>query len=280
MLKKIFKMKNKNIDNNLPYGAFELKKFYQKYASKGLIFAIALHIIAIGAFVFSLYIENLNADKINENDKVMPIIILEEFEIPILNQPEPELPQIEEPVRKVIPKKDLEALIPQPVKRDLAEVQTTKRQDELQKINVPVSSTGDENASNTKFEGNIKIEEKKEPVVVEKPVEEKVEVRKTIIESYEADKAPSALNLAAISNSMNYPQSARDMGIEGRVTARVLVDRNGNVERIASLNGPSAFHSEVRNKIMGLRFTPAISQGQTIKCWVTVPFNFRLESRF
>jgi protein TonB len=276
-----FKKKNRknNVDNNLPYGAFELKKVYQKYISKGLLFAVLLHVFAIGAFVFSIYIENLNADKITENDKVMPIIILENLDFPKMTEPEVEMPEIKEPVRKVIPKKDLEALIPQPVKRDLAEVKTTKSQDELEKVNVPVSSTGDENASSNIPDGKIVVEEKKEPVI-EKKVEVKVEPKKDIFEAYEVDKAPSALNLAAIRGSMVYPQSARDMGIEGRVIARVLVGKNGSVERIGSLNGPSVFHSEVRNKIMSLKFTPAVAQGQAVRSWVSVPFNFKLESRF
>jgi hypothetical protein len=31
---------------------------------------------------------------------------------------------------------------------------------------------------------------------------------------------------------------------------------------------------------MNLQFTPALQQGSPVKCWVSVPFNFKLNSKF
>jgi protein TonB len=272
----MLKFKKKNGDNLLPYGASELKRFYQKFTSKGFLFAVFLHAFVLGSFVLSIYIEKLNADKIEIDDRVRPVIDIIEFEFPEIK--EPETPEELETVTRIIPRKDPEALIPQPVKTQEAEVETTKNQDELNNINVPVASTGDETGSNTIADGQIRITEP-----VKKPEIEKEIVKtppKEIFETYEVDQAPSALNLDAVKSSMIYPNSAKEMGIEGRVVARVLVGKNGSVERIGSLNGPSAFHNEVRSKITGLKFTPAVSQGETVRSWVSVPFSFKLQSKY
>ena len=75
---------------------------------------------------------------------------------------------------------------------------------------------------------------------------------------------------------MQYPSVARESGIEGRVTVKVLVGPDGNVIKIGSVSGPDVFADEVREKSMNLQFTPGLQNGKPVKVWVTVPFNFKL----
>ena len=79
---------------------------------------------------------------------------------------------------------------------------------------------------------------------------------------------------------MRYPEIARSSGTEGRVTAKILVGADGSVIKVGSLSGPSVFHDEVRDKVGALQFTPALQNGKPVKCWVSVPFNFKLNSGF
>jgi protein TonB len=266
---------------NTPYGATELKNSYRRFISRGLIIAIVIHVVLISSYVFSIYLEKLNAEK-QDDEGVAPLIVdLEMLDVPppASDEVEPPPPDVEIPPT-FIPLKDLEALIPEPVAREKAEILTTKTQEALEEVRVPVSSEGTENPSNVTFEGPVVVREKKIEEKVEKVEVKKEEQKKDIYQQFEVEKAPVAVNLSAIRGSMRYPEIARSTGQEGRVVAKVLVGTDGSVIRVGGLSGPDVFHSEVRSKVSGLKFTPALQSGQPVKCWVSVPFSFTLSSQF
>ena len=104
------------------------------------------------------------------------------------------------------------------------------------------------------------------------------EKEKTVYQSFEVEKAPEAVNLEQVRSSMVYPPIALEAQIEGKVTVKVLVSESGSVMKVGSMSGPEAFHSEVREKVMNLQFTPGLQNGKPVKVWVTVPFNFKLKN--
>ncbi len=252
------------------YGATELKKTYQKYLQRGLILAIVIHGFIIGTYLFANYISKMEEQK--KSDIQQRIINLSDLEPPpsATDEEEPPPPKIEEP--PVAPPKDLTALTPEPVAKEKAEEQTIKTQQELEEIKTPVSSTGD--TGKFQYTGNVKVEEKKIEEKIEK--KEKVVEEKTVFQSFEVEKAPECVNLAQVRSSMKYPEIAREAGMEGRVTVKVLVGPDGNVLKVGSVSGPDVFHDEVRDKAMNLQFTPGLQNGKPVKVWVTVPFNFKL----
>ncbi|MBE2216803.1 MAG: outer membrane protein assembly factor BamD, partial [Ignavibacteria bacterium] len=119
------------------------------------------------------------------------------------------------------------------------------------------------------------VEEKKIEEKIEK--KEKVVEEKTVFQSFEVEKAPECVNLSQVRSSMQYPEIAREAGMEGRVTVKVLVGPDGNVIKVGSVSGPDVFHDEVRSKANDLQFTPGLQNGKPVKVWVTVPFNFKLK---
>jgi protein TonB len=251
------------------YGASELKKTYQKYLQKGLIFAILIHGFIIGTYLFANYISDLEDSK--NKDIQQRIINVTDLEPPpsATDEEEPPPPKIEEP--PVAPPKDLTALTPEPVAKEKAEEQTIKTQQELEEIKGPVSS----DTGKQVFTGNIKVEEKK----IEEKIEKKEkEVEKSVYQSFEVEKAPECVNLSQVRSSMQYPEIARETGIEGRVTVKVLVNESGSVIKVGSVSGPDVFHDEVRDKSNDLQFTPGLQNGKPVKVWVTVPFNFKLKN--
>ena len=263
------------MDIKMKYGAPDLKKLYKKYISRGLIIALAIHIVLISAYVLTVYLEKLSAERLDE--QFSRTIELSDLDTPPgTDEEEPPAPEVEVP-EKFIPLKDLEALIPEPVAKEKSEILTTKTQDALEEIKAPVSSEGDENAPNIDYLGKIKVKEKKIEKKLEKKEEKKV---KKTYQQFEVEKAPVAVNLGSVRSSMRYPEIARSSGMEGRVTAKVLVGTNGSIIKIGGLSGPSVFHSEVRSKIRNLQFTPALQNGVPVRCWVSVPFNFKLSTKF
>jgi len=75
------------------------------------------------------------------------------------------------------------------------------------------------------------------------------------------DKPPECKNIDKVGAWINYPDSAKKYGIEGRVTVKLLVGLHGEV---------------IKRVSMLLKFTPAKHNGEFVKCWVTVPFNFKI----
>ena len=259
------------IERKMKYGAPELQKFYQKYLTKGLIFAIILHLILVSGYAFALYMDKVRSDK--EKDEMQKReITLEDLDIP---PPIEDIP-IEEP--KAVALKDLSALVPEPVAKKLVtEEVKLKSQKELEEVKLPVASTGTDDPSkvnpNAEFTG--KVEEKK----VEQKIEKKEEKKKDVFQQFEVEKAPVAVNLGSVKGSMRYPEIARQSGIEGRVVAKVLVGTDGSVIKVGGVSGPEVFRDEVADKVMNLSFTPALQNGQPVKCWVSVPFSFTLGNK-
>ena len=201
------------IEKKMKYGAPELQRLYKKFVTRGLIFAVILHLVLVSGYVFALYLDKVRAER-EKSDMQKREITLEELDIP---PPIEDVP-IEEP--KAVALKDLSALVPEPVA--------------------------------------------------------KKEIKKDVFQQFEVEKAPVAVNLGAVKGSMRYPEIARQSGIEGRVVAKVLVGTDGSVIKVGGISGPEVFRDEVADKVMNLSFTPALQNGQPVKCWVSVPFSFSL----
>lgn len=271
------KLKKKKEEQKLffEYKGAELKNFYRKYVMRALVFSLVLHFVVVGAWFISSAVNDVSADK--KDNSVNPIIIEVTEPPPVVQKEDVIEPEIKEQ-QKIIPKKDLEALTPTPVAKQDAEELTTKTQDQLEEIKAPVSKDGDENGSNI-TDGQFVLKDDDVTENIRKDDVVKVDPNKTF-EPFEVQVSPKVTNLSQVQASMNYPQSAIDNGTEGRVTVKILVGKDGGVDKVGSISGPSVFHDEVRSNVRDLVFVPAIQNGQNVRCWVSVPFNFKLKSGF
>ncbi|HEX2786650.1 MAG TPA: energy transducer TonB [Ignavibacteria bacterium] len=260
---------------NVPYGASELKAVAPKYTFRGFISALVIYALVAGGIILKGYIDSTaEIPEVKDNGPV--VIYLDDMLPPSLT--EPEKPEEVKPQQNV-PLKDDEAMTPEPVKRDDAEIQTIKTQQELNTVPDNVSKDGEEGVANNNT-GTV-VERPETPEVPEEVI--KPPVVEDLSGNFTVDKvqkSPNALNLAQIQGRMEYPEIAVEQGIEGRVTVKVLVDRNGNVIRVGSMTGNSIFYDEVEEKIRDLNFEPAIKNGQPVNCWVMVPFTFKLSNKF
>lgn len=263
------------IETKMEYGLPELKKVYRKFLSRGLVIAIILHAFFISLYCLSLYLE-AQAEK---NLQIKRDIELKDIQSQESNDSEEDqAPPPEVEPQKIEALKDLAALTPEPVAKEKADLETIKKVEETEKIKAFVSSEGSENFDPTKETGKIKVEDKKVEEKVKK--EETKDTKTKTYQQFEVDKAPVAVNLAQVQGSMRYPEIARSSGIEGKVTVKVLVGPDGSVVQVGGFSGPDVFREEVSSKVMNLQFTPALQQGQPVRCWVSVPFNFKLSGKF
>jgi protein TonB len=224
----------------------------------------------------SLYIEKVQLEKQLQIKRDIELKDIQTQDAAKEEDNTPPPPDIE--VKQPDALKDLSALTPEPVAKEKADLETIKKVDETEKIKAFVSSEGSENADPNKETGKLQVDLKK---TEEKQVKEekKEKVNKTY-QQFEVDKPPVAVNLGQVKGSMRYPEIAKSSGIEGKVTVKVLVGPDGSVVQVGGYSGPDVFRDEVSSKVMSLQFTPALQQGQPVRCWVSVPFSFTLTGKF
>lgn len=263
------------LESRMQYGAPELKKFYKKFITRGLIVAVIIHIFLVASYVFSLYIERIQMERQLQIKRDIELKDIQTQETENQEEEAPPPPDVE--IQQPEALKDLAALTPEPVAKEKADLETIKKVEETEKIKAFVSSEGSENVDPNKETGKVMVDVKKTEEKVEK--EEKKDKTKTY-QQFEVDKPPVAVNLSQVKGSMRYPEIARSSGIEGKVTVKVLVGPDGSVVQIGGFSGPDVFRDEVSSKVMNLQFTPALQQGQPVRCWVSVPFSFTLTGKF
>ena len=98
-----------------------------------------------------------------------------------------------------------------------------------------------------------------------------------IFDAESVDYPPLLTNREEIESLIGYPSVAWDAKIEGKVILRILVDEKGyymNHEVAESFHPLLRIPCEEFAKF--LAFTPAESNKQPVKCWVDVPFEFKI----
>ncbi|MBT4485471.1 MAG: energy transducer TonB [Candidatus Latescibacteria bacterium] len=76
-----------------------------------------------------------------------------------------------------------------------------------------------------------------------------------------------------------YPEIAERAGIEGNVTMKVLVNKEGLVDSVEVIGGPKVFHKSSIEAARKTKFTPAKHMDRAVSCWVIMPFKFELEKQ-
>lgn len=91
---------------------------------------------------------------------------------------------------------------------------------------------------------------------------------------------PRPLNMLDVRKLVGYPTKARNAGIQGEVTLKVLVDEQGNYAKhvIAKSDHPLLAQA-CEAQVVRLKFTPATQNGRPIPYWVTIPFLFTIQGR-
>jgi periplasmic protein TonB len=253
--------------NNTSYGAPELKRSYQVFTLKGFIIAITIHIALVAAYMLFAYVNESKAKDIHIN-KDFKFVEIETP--PSIN--EEEIPSVK-PDEIIKQTKDLSALQPQPVKKEVADDIKLKTQDELNKLETTAGREGDSLVASLTDPGKIKIDDSK----IDIKIKTEIPTVKTTYTEYEVEKAPVCTNLQQVKGSLQYPQSAIEIGAEGKVMVKVLVGEDGSVLKIGAVSGNELFHDEVKEKARNLQFTPGLNNNTAVKVWVNVPFSFKLK---
>jgi len=231
-----------------PYGAPELKKIYPRYLTGALVVALGCHFLGVGGWIGAQRLQR------KQGPRQVRIRILHPTDL----GPPPSIAGSAPPaIAATVPVKPSIGM-PVPVPdAQISEEATIATQQEMGQVQHPVTmgqgGAGDslvisldrEFPEGTEPDINAFVPREVEPAVIRQVWPE-------------------------------YPELARKAGVEGRVIVKVLVDREGKVQKAVVIEGPAVLHQAARTAALHWVFKPAIQQDRAVAVWVAIPFHFKL----
>lgn len=107
--------------------------------------------------------------------------------------------------------------------------------------------------------------------IIKKPTETDI----PIVPFWSVEVKPQPVNIP----KPNYPELAKQAGIEGDVVVKALVDVDGRIidVEIQKSSGNSSLDQAALEAARNAIFTPAKQRDQYVRVWVSIPFKFRLK---
>ncbi len=237
---------------NAPYGAFELKKAYQKNMLLGSAFTVALTVV----LYFGVWLYNVITYEELVPTNVHRIKTIAELGAPPSLASKP--PQVSVDKPKISAPK---VGIPTPVADEEVEDEdiVIASREELQEINAPTFS------SDVDGDGTELIIDIPEEDYMPSP-DEFVPVEEMPQQTFE--KIP------------DYPRLAQEGGFTGYVIVQAYVDKNGEVKKAqsAKCNRPNMGFEEAAVKAAyKCKYRPAIQNGSPVGLWISYRVNFTLD---
>ena len=246
----IFAKKNKE------YGAYKLRKSYQKYITIAMWIAILIVIlVTTGPAIYRM----INPEEVATTKK-RKVVITELAPPPSIGEKKEEIP-IEAPP----PLKSTIKFTPPVIKPDEQVQDEFVTVDELKDVD-PGLETEAGNPEGVDY-SLLEVEEK----VVE---EEKAPTYFVAVEEM-----PEPIGgIKAIQEKITYPEIAKRAGVEGKVYILAFVDENGNVTKAQVLKGIGAGCDEAaQDAVLQTKFKPGKQRGTPVKVQVSIPIVFKLQ---
>ncbi len=248
-------MKNpSNPEITFPYGAFELKRVYQKNLGLAILIA-GLSLLCITGMVHLYFV--FTAEGEVEAAHVVRIRTLSELGAPpsISKTQVPQL-AVAQPQIAAAPKVGIPKAVPDEEAPEEVTIATQAELGQLSDLKAGILGQGGGGDS----------------IAIEIP---EAEYLPPPDEFVPFDELPVPINPGI----PPYPELARKAGIEGTVWVKALVDKHGKVRNtivVKESGAKAGFEEAALQHAYTIKYKPAISNGQPIAVWVTYPVHFRL----
>lgn len=226
------------------YGAFELKKTYQRNLWRSLVAAALFHLLLIGGFllygVISRADEDANIRVIRSLSELGPPPTLTKDKMPQINIVPPE----------VIPPS---VGVPKPVPDEKKVEQVMATQKELERL-VPDPSTGT---------GDVQIQ-----------------IPEDALPGFGDFVPVEVVPKAVFKVEAAYPELARRAGLTATLRLQLIVDKEGKVRdvRVLKCSTPNVgFEQAAVEAVKQWTFSPAIQNGKPVAVSTTLPYTFTLK---
>ena len=257
---------------NQTYGAYQLRKGTGKRNLISLI-SVIVGILIIMALVWAkVQIENQLASRVAVETDVELSKLAQKKEAKV-ERKEPVKVEMEKVVEKV--KSSVKFTAPEIKKDDEVKPEDEiKSQDDLSKTNTAIG-TFDVKGNDEEAGEVLKA---KEVVVDEKPKEEETKVF-DVVEQMPQFPGGDAELMKFLSSHIKYPVVAEENGIQGRVIATFVVERDGSITdvRVVKSVDPSLDKEAIRVLKSMPKWIPGKQNGSAVRVKFTLPVTFRLQ---
>jgi len=258
----IFEGKNKE------YGAYNLRKTYNKRITRALVITGSVALLAIGGSLLASNLKGSNDKKVKIQEMTMTEVKQEEKKI--IPPPPPPPPKVEPP------KVEMKQFTPPIIKKDEEVEKPPPPQEELKEAKIDV--VNQEGIKDENIATPVVIDEGKQ-IVEEKPVEDENKIfDKVEIEAkFPGGDGKWRQYLERNCNA----QVATDAGApEGTYTTVVqfVVDKEGNISDVKAMtnHGYGMEEEAVRVIKKGPNWTPAVQNGRAVKAYRKQPITFQV----
>src|SRR5215204_4018189 len=250
---------------NKDYGAYELRKTYNR--------RLTIALIAMAALCILLFVGYILANTISAGED--KAVVVQDVQLEELKQEEKkEQPPPPPPKPPDPPKVEMAKFTPPKIVKD-EEVKEEEKPPEIEKLE-------DTKIGTINHEGVVAppvSDEGKGVVEAPKKVEEDWDKTFTKVEIESEYPGGSAAWQRYLLKTIRYPQEAQDNEIQGTVVVQFIVDKAGVVSNVEAIAGPSELRDEaVRVIKKSGQWTPAVQNGRQVKSYKKQPIQFRLET--
>lgn len=252
---------------NREYGAFVLRKVYNKHVVRGLIIAIALFMFFLSIPVISKML--FPEEEIEEVEQIVDVNKLAEPPPIDKTTPPPPPPPTEPP--------------PPPVQKTIKFTPpVVKRDEEVQKDEMPPVEELKEAAISTKTQEGTTTKddlsglEGNGNAVVDEVVEDKIF---TFVEQQPEFPGGTEAMLKYLANNIQYPSAAQRNGLEGLVVLSFIVDQSGGISDIQVLKKLGGGTDEEAMRVVKSmpKWKPGKQNGREVKVKYTLPVRFTIK---
>lgn len=256
---------------NKEYGAYDLRKTYNK--------RMTIALVSTAALIALLFVGYILANTINSDSK--KAMVVEDVQLDNVKQEEktPEPPPPPPPKPPEPPKVEMAKFTPPKIVKD-EEVKEDEKPPEVEKLEE--TKIGTVNQEGIKDDGIVAPPAEDDGKgVVEAPKKDEEDYDKTFTKVEIESEYPGGTAAWAryLNKSLRYPQEAIDNEIQGTIVVQFIVDKEGNVSDVEAVSGPQELRDEaVRVIKKSGKWTPAVQNGRQVKSYKKQPIVFKLET--
>jgi protein TonB len=255
---------------NKEYGAYELRKSYNK--------RLTIAIVSMAALIVLLFVGYLLANNLGSQDNKNEMVIAD-VELENVKEEKPEEPPPPPPPKPPDPPKvEMTKFTPPKIVKD-EDVKEEEKPPEVEKLeDTKISLVNQEGIKDAGIVAPP-IDDGKGVVEAPKKVEEDYDKTFTKVEIESSYPGGPGAWSRYLNKSLRYPQEAQDNEIQGTVVVQFIVDKEGNVSEVQAISGPKELHEEATRVIKKSgKWTPAVQNGRQVKSYKKQPIVFRLET--
>jgi protein TonB len=256
---------------NKEYGAYRLRRLYEKNMSRGMLFGMVFFLLAVSSPKIISMVKNIMPEK--KSELIMKEITLAEPPpIDPLKPPPPPPPEIIPP-----PIKDQIKFVPPVVKKDEEVLEEEPPPPTILEIKDKEIATETKKGEEGGVDASLTVPDNPPaPPVLEEPKEEQpfsyVEQMPSFPDGTEA-------MYKYIYEKIKYPAIARENGISGQVIVQFVVSKEGEIQKAKVVRGiGGGCNEEALRVVAGMpRWKPGKHNGRAVPVTFTLPIKFVLQ---